>query len=215
MRHERERAEVVRYGLEMERRGLTSGTSGNVSLRVEEGVLITPSSIPYPLVAPADIVLMDLDGTVLQGERAASVEHKVHLACYRARPEVRGVVHSHPVVATAFAAARVPLPSFLDELGVYAGAEVRVAGYALSGTDELAANVAAALGEDSSAVLIASHGLVTVGRDLAAAMRVAELVERGALTYLCAKALGGPAEIPESSRELFRQVFAYYRTKPD
>lgn len=213
MKYAEERAEVVRYAQEMERRGLTAGTSGNVSCRVEEGALITPSSMPYPEIMPADVVLMDLDGQVLEGERIASVEHKVHLACYTLRPEVSGVIHAHPVVGAAFAAARTPLPAFLDEFGVYVGEEVRVAEYAMSGSEEIARNLAAALGEDSNAAFLASHGLVTVGRDLASAWRVALMVERAAITYLCARMLGGPADIPEESRQLFRQIFTYFRTQ--
>src|SRR5437660_6451824 len=99
----------------MEERNLTIHTSGNVSRRVEEGVLITPSNTPYHDIRAGDILLMDLDGTVLAGEGNPSVEHKVHLACYRFRAEINGVIHSHPQMATAFAAARVPLPAFLDE----------------------------------------------------------------------------------------------------
>ena len=89
---------------------------------------------------------MDLQGEVLEGNRLASIEHKVHLACYNLRPEVNGVIHSHPRVATAFAAARKPLPAFLDEFGVYVGKEVRVAPYAMSGSAEIAEGVQEALG---------------------------------------------------------------------
>lgn len=214
MRYPEERAEVVRYAREMEERGLTQFTSGNVSRRVADGALVTPSTMPYDEIRPEDVVLMDLAGTVLEGERPASVEHKVHLACYKHRDNVGGVIHSHPLVATAFAAARVTLPAFLDEFGVFVGSEVRVADYAMSGSEEIAENVVKALGEDSNAAFIASHGMVTVGRTLAEAMRVARMVERAALVYVCAKALGGPAEVPEESRALFRQIFTYIQTQP-
>lgn len=213
MRYEAERAEVVRYAQEMEARDLTIGTSGNVSRRVPEGALITPSTVPYPEIAPGQVVLMDLDGAVIEGDAVPSVEHKVHLACYRARPEVNGVIHAHPRIATAFAASRVPLPGFLDEFGVYVGEEVRVADYAISGTPDIAENLQRALGEDSNAAFLASHGLVAVGRDLAGAMLVARAVERAALTYLYARMLGGPADLPEDARALFRQVFQYFRTR--
>lgn len=214
MRYPEERAEVVRYAQEMEARDLTQFTSGNVSRRVPEGALITPSTMPYPDIKPEDVVLMDLEGTVLEGERVPSVEHKVHLACYKHRENVGGVIHSHPLVATSFAAARVSLPAFLDEFGVYVGAEVRVADYAMSGTPDIAENVAKALGDDSNAAFIASHGMVTVGRDLAEAMRVARMVERAAVIYVYTKVLGGPADIPEDSKTLFRQVFQYFQSRP-
>jgi L-fuculose-phosphate aldolase len=138
----------------------------------------------------------------------------VHLACYKHRAIVGACIHSHPLVATAFAAARVPLPGFLDEFGVFVGSEVRVADYAMSGSDEIAENVVKALGEDSNAAFIASHGMVSVGRTLAEAMRVARMVERAALTYVHAQALGGAVELPEASRTLFAQIFQYMQSQP-
>jgi L-fuculose-phosphate aldolase len=210
--HAEEREEVCAYGRQMEERNLTIHTSGNVSRRVEEGVLITPSNTPYHDIRAGDILLMDLDGTVLQGEGNPSVEHKVHLACYRFREEINGVIHSHPQMATAFAAARVPLPAFLDEFGVFVGEEVRVADYAMSGTPDIAENVVKAMGEDSNAVFLASHGLVTVGRTLFDAMRVARMVERAAHTYLWTQVLGGAAELPEEVKAFFRQAFQIFRS---
>jgi L-fuculose-phosphate aldolase len=212
LRYAEEREEVCAFGREMEQRGLTIHTSGNVSRRVDEGCLITPSNTPYADIRPQDVLLMELHGTVLDGEGNPSVEHKVHLACYRFREEIGGVIHCHPQMATAFAAARVPLPSFLDEFGVFVGDEVRVADYAMSGTPDIAENVMKALGEDSNAVFLASHGLVTVGRSLVDAMRVARMVERAAGTYLWTKVLGGAAELPEEARSFFRQAFQIFRT---
>jgi L-fuculose-phosphate aldolase len=212
MRYLEEREEVCAYGREMLDSSLTIHTSGNVSRRVDDGVLITPSNTPYHEITPEDVLLMDLEGTVLEGDRNPSVEHKVHLACYKFRDEIQGVIHSHPQLATAFAAARVPLPSFLDEFGVFVGEEVRVADYAMSGTPDIAENVVKALGEDSNAVFLASHGLVTVGRTLFDAMRVARMVERAAGTYLWTQVLGGAAELPEEVRAFFRQAFQIFRT---
>ncbi|HEX9774163.1 MAG TPA: class II aldolase/adducin family protein [Actinomycetota bacterium] len=215
MRYIEQREAVCRFAVEMEERGLTWGTAGNVSCRVEEGALVTPSTMPYREITPADVNLMALDGTLLPdegtNERAPSVEHKVHLACYRARDDVGAVIHAHPLVASAFAAARVPLPSFLDEMGVFVGDEVRVAEYAISGTPDIAENVVKAMGETANAVFLASHGLVACGRDLRAAMHVAGQVERAAQTYLAATMLGGPAELPEDARKLFAAVFDYKR----
>jgi L-fuculose-phosphate aldolase len=211
MSYETEREEVCEYGRQMLDANLTIHTSGNVSRRVDDGVLITPSNMPYDDIKPEDVLLMDLDGKVLEGERSPSVEHKVHLACYRFREDIRGVIHSHPQLATAFAAARVPLPSFLDEFGVFVGEEVRVAEYAMSGTPDVAENVVKALGEDSNAAFLASHGLVTVGPSLFDAMRVARMVERAAGTYLWSMALGGAAELPEDARAFFRQAFQIFR----
>ncbi|MFA5890464.1 MAG: class II aldolase/adducin family protein [Actinomycetota bacterium] len=212
MRYPEQREQVVRYGIEMESTGLTVGTAGNVSVLVEDGIIISPSSMAYRETRPEDTILMDLAGNVLEGERMPSVEHKVHLAMYKARSDVKAVIHAHPTVATAFAAARIEIPGFLDEFGVYVGDAVRVAEYAISGTDEIADNVARAMGETSHAALIASHGMVCVGKDLASAFHVCQQVERTALIYVYAKMLGGPVELPQSSKDLFAQVFAYKRT---
>ncbi len=216
MRYEQERAAVAAAALEMEERDLTIGTAGNVSCRVSEGAIVTPSSMPYADITAPDTILMNLEGVVLAddgvNERAPSVEHKVHLAVYKARPDVGAVIHAHPIFATAFSAARVPLPAFLDEFGVFVGDEVRVAEYAISGTPDLADNVAQAMGDTANAAFIASHGMVAAGKDLRAAMHVARMVERGALIYLCTTMLGGPAEIPADARSLYAQVFQYFRT---
>jgi len=212
MRYPEERAEVVAAGRQMLQRGFTEGTSGNVSMRVDDGALITPSSIPYLDITDEDVVLMDLDGNILEGERIASVEHKVHLECYKRRTNVGAVIHSHPIVGSAFAAARHPLPAFLDEFGVYIGEEVRVADWGLSGTQEIADQVADALGEHNAA-FIASHGMVAVGRDLDHALLTTARVERAGLIYLATKLLGGPAEIPEHARDLYRQVFSYFQSQ--
>ena len=212
MRYPEERAKVVAAGVQMLQRGFTEGTSGNVSMRVPEGALISPSTIPYLEIKDEDVVLMDLDGTILEGERVASVEHKVHLECYKRRANVGAVIHSHPIVGSAFAAARQPLPAFLDEFGVYIGEEVRVAEWGLSGTQEIADQVADALGEHNAA-FIASHGMVAVGRDLDHALLTTARVERAGLIYLATKLLGGPAEIPEHARDLYRQVFSYFQSQ--
>jgi L-fuculose-phosphate aldolase len=212
MKYPEERERVVLGGQQMLQRGFTEGTSGNVSMRVPDGALITPSSVPYMEIAPEDVVLMDLDGNVLEGERVASVEHKVHLEAYKRRANVGAVIHSHPIVSSVFAAARVNLPAFLDEFGVYIGEEVRVAEWGLSGTEEIANQVADALGEHNAA-FIASHGLVAVGRDLDHALLNTARVERAGLIFLGTKLLGGPAEIPEHARDLYRQVFSYFQTQ--
>ena len=212
MRYPEERVKVVAGGQQMLQRGFTEGTSGNVSMRVPDGALITPSTIPYMEIAPEDVVLMDLEGNILEGEKVASVEHKVHLECYKRRANVGAVVHSHPIVGSIFAASRTPLPAFLDEFGVYIGEEVRVAEWGMSGTQEIADQVADALGEHNAA-FIAQHGMVAVGRDIDHAMLNTARVERAGLIFLGTKLLGGPGEIPEHARDLYRQVFTYFQSQ--
>lgn len=208
MKYAEERRRVVEAGREMFERGFTEGTSGNVSMRVADGALISPSTIPYLEITPEDVVLLDLDGGVLEGEKAPSVERQVHLEIYKRRANAGAVIHSHPIVSAAFAASRTPLPAFLEEFGVFVGDEIRCAEFGISGTPEVAAQVADALG-DNNAAFMASHGLVTVGRDLDHALLLISRVERAGLTYIYTKMLGGPVEIPENARTLYSQVFTY------
>ena len=98
-------------------RVLVEGTSGNVSGRVDDGlVCLTPSSVAYDAMTLDDLVIVDLDGNVVEGERSPTTEKALHLACYRAYPEIGGVIHSHPVYATMFALAREPIPAVIEEV---------------------------------------------------------------------------------------------------
>lgn len=213
MKYPGEREHVVRTAQQMLARGFTEGTSGNVSMRVPDGALITPSTMPYMEIQPEDIVLLDLEGNVIEGTRVQSVEFQVHLEAYRRRSNVGAVIHSHPVVSSAFAAARHPMPAFLDEFGVFVGDEIRVAEYGISGTPDLARQVGDALGENNAA-FIANHGLVVVAKDLDQALLLTSRIERAGMTYLYAKMLGGPVEIPDHAKTLYAQIFSYFQSQP-
>ena len=126
---------------------LNAGTSGNVSARLPDGrIVVTPSALPYDDLTPDDLVLVDLDGTVLAAPHRPSGELALHLACYRALPGARAVVHTHPLHATMFACLGIPVPAIVDEFALYAGGDVRCADYAPSGSERLGANAVAALG---------------------------------------------------------------------
>lgn len=206
--------EVLAAAREMLRLGLTAGTSGNVSARLDdERIVITPSSVPYPVMTLDDLVVLDLAGEVVEGARAASSERQLHLACYQAFPEVRSVVHSHPVYATMFACARQPIPAAVDEFAVYVGGEVRCAEYAMSGSPDLGRNAVACLGETGSA-LLASHGLVSVGATPEKTLHQAGVVERSAQIVWGARALGGATPVPAEVNENFGKLYAYLRANP-
>ena len=175
--------EVLAAAAAMLAQGLTTGTAGNVSARSGDTVVITASG------EKTRTTTLALDGTLLGGPDPSS-ERALHLAIYRAFPGVRAVVHAHPVYATAFACARRPIPVAVDEFALYAGGDVRCADYAMSGTEELAANAVAAL-DGRKAALLANHGLVAVGDSPADALHVAGVVERGAHAIWAAEALGG------------------------
>lgn len=188
--------------------GLSAGTAGNVSARQDDGTVVITAAGEKD-----DTVTLDLSGAVVAGTRAPSSERALHLAVYRAYPEVRGVVHAHPVHATMFACARRPIPAAVDEFAIYVGGDVPCAPYAPSGSDALAASAAALLA-DRAAVLLASHGLVTVGASPAEAVHVALVVERGAQAIWGAAALGGAVPLPAEANAALAAAYRRGRSLP-
>jgi len=189
--------------------GLTAGTSGNVSARLDDGrIVITPTSMPYDQMTIDDLVLLSAEGEQLAGSRAPSSERLLHLACYRAFGEVGSVLHSHPAWATMFACAGQPVPPVIDEAVLFVGGEVKVAEYAMSGTAEVGTHAVRALGEAGSA-LLANHGLVTVAASPEAALRQAGVVEHCARVAWGVRALGGYVPLPDQT---LRQFAAVYRS---
>jgi L-fuculose-phosphate aldolase len=208
------REDVVAAGARMLALGLSRGTSGNISVRVPGGMLVTPSGVPYDRTAPADLVVLDLDGNRLHGEGRPSSEWRLHAAVLRARPDAGAVVHAHPPFATALACVRRPIPPFHYMVALAGGADIPCAPYALPGTTALAAHAAAALHE-RDACLLANHGIVTVGRDLERALALAVDVEALAEQYCRAVQLGGPVLLtPEEMREA-QAAMAAYRPRGD
>ena len=193
------------------RQGLVEGTSGNLSVRVEgDRAVLTPSSLPYDTMTPDDLVVTDLDGNVLEGERSPTTEKALHLACMRAHDDIGAVIHSHAKYSTMFAITHQPIPCVIEEFDIYVGGDVPVADYRLTGSDELAEEVARHVGE-RGAVLMANHGLLAVGRDLADAIKVTSLVERTAEIVWGAHALGEIVPLPDSTLEKFKPIYKALR----
>lgn len=213
MRLSNERIEIVQFGQKMLSAGLTTGTGGNLSVfcRCENLMAISPSGMEYGDIRPDDVPVVDADGARVDGERKPSSELELHLALYRKRPDVRAVVHTHSVYATTMACLNWEIPA-VHYLVAFSGLKVPLAPYATFGTTELAAKAAEAIGE-YNAVLLANHGLVTVGPNLATAFAVAEEIELVARIYYQAKCIGEPVILPES--EMMRVVgkFADYGRK--
>jgi L-fuculose-phosphate aldolase len=203
---------VLEASQSMNRRGLVEGSSGNVSARIDERhVCMTPSSIPYDVMTRADLVVVDLDGEVVDGDAAPTSEKALHLSCYRRFPEIGGVIHSHAVFATMFAVARLPVPAAIEEVAVYIGGDVPVCDYTMTGTDELGEVVAASL-VDRSATLLANHGMVTIGSTVERALHNAALVERTAKIVWGARMLGEPHAVPAQVSEDFGNVYKMMRS---
>lgn len=184
------RRDIVRVCRRLHDRGLIAGPDGNVSVRLaEDRILVTPSGFSKADVAEEDLVVLSLGGARIEGTNEASSEVAMHLAAYRARPDIAAVVHAHPPVATGFAVAGLGLPGdVLPELALQVG-EVPLVPYAVPGTAALPAAMAAWL-PNHDAFLLANHGATTLGRTLAEAHQRMESVEHCASILLTARLLG-------------------------
>ena len=211
-----EREEIVRFGLKMVKAGLTSGTGGNLSIfNPSTGLLvISPSGMEYDELRPEDVPVLNQYGVVVEGGRKPSSELGFHLELYRARPEIRAVVHTHSVYATTMACLNWEIPA-VHYLVAFSGHKVPLAPYATFGSQELAASLVESIG-DCNAVLLANHGLVTVGPNLATAFAVAEEIELVARIYYQARNVGDPVILPRDEMDRVIEKFAVYgqRGKP-
>ena len=211
---EPEREQVARAARRLAADGLVAGTSGNVSARREDHVAITPTGAVLAELAPAQVTVVTRTGTVVEGELQPTSELDLHLGIYE-RFDTGAVVHTHAPFATALSCVLDELPCVHYEMLMLGGA-VRVAPYTTFGTPELANAVAGAL-EGKTAALMANHGAVTHGRDLASAIRATELLEWAATVYWRAAALGQPRVLePQQQQAVVDAALAhgYGRTRP-
>lgn len=183
------RAAIVATAQLMDEAGFAPSKSGNVSARLTDGFLITPSGLPYAGMTPADLVHQDLAGEVLAGDRKPSSEWRFHAAVYAARPDIAAIVHTHSPRATALSCARQDIPAFHYMIALCGGADVRCTEYATFGTAELAENAVAAMA-GRKACLLANHGVIAGGQSLAGAWQIAFEVENLAGQYLDLLAAG-------------------------
>lgn len=202
------RSEIVETFHLLNETSLTFGFSGNISVRTPENSLfiITPSGLKKARLNPEDMVVIDPHGNIVEGFRKPSVEMHMHLEIYRNREDVKAIVHAHPVYSTVFAVTEVDITPVTEEMVLYTGGEVKVAEYALFGTEELAKNVLKALG-NRKAVLLKNHGIVTCGRDLEEAVDILLCVEREAEIILLSKLLGGPKPLPKDTLDLENKLY--------
>jgi L-fuculose-phosphate aldolase len=170
--------------------GINQGTSGNISVRHDAGLLITPTSVPYDTMQPEQIVFMDLDGSFDPAQRPSS-EWRFHLDILKARPEVNAVVHAHPPYSTILAIMGLEIPPIHYMIAVAGGDTIRCAPYATFGTQELSEHAVRAL-EDRLACLLEHHGMIAVGPSLSKAMWLAVEVETLARQYHGCLQIGTP-----------------------
>lgn len=194
--------------------GLNQGTSGNISARSGDAMLITPSATPYDAMEPEMIVRMPLDDPQggYEGPLKPSTEWRFHRDILRARPDVGAVVHTHSTFATVLAIANREIPACHYMIAAFGGPTIRCAPYALYGTDELSRNALAAL-EGRNGCLLANHGMITAGSDLDKAMWLAVELETLAKQYYHALMLGSPVILSDAEIDRVREGFKSYGLK--
>lgn len=190
---EDQRAELVRLHAELPRHDLVVWTGGNVSVRDPETglVAIKPSGVRYDDLTPESMVVLDLDGAIVEGANKPSSDTASHLYIYRHRPDVNGVVHTHSRYATAFAAVGRSIPVYLTAQADEFGGEIPCGGFAFIGDEAIGAVVVESIGR-SPAVLLKNHGVFTIGPSAEAAVKAAVMVEDIAATVFMALQLGQP-----------------------
>lgn len=183
--------DLLNLGKEMYTLGLVAGTSGNVSIYNEELdiMIITPSSVPYVGMEIDDLVVMKLDGEILNGDRNPSSEWKMHARIYKDRSDVKCVVHTHSPYATGFAVCKAEIPVILIEMVPFIGGSAPVAEFAMPGTEELGLEALKVL-KDKSACLLSNHGALSIGSTIEKALNASIYLEDAAKIYHIAKNAG-------------------------
>jgi L-fuculose-phosphate aldolase len=205
-----ERCAIVEYGRKLITHHLTTGTGGNLSIynRSEGLVAIKPSAVDYFTMKPEDVPLVSPQGKLVEGNLQPSIEIRFHLDLLNYREDINAVVHTHQVNATTIACMNWELPAVHYLVG-FSGNKVPLADYAPIGTQELSDNILHAIG-NYNACLLANHGLVTVGKDLASAFNVAEELELVAKLYIQCKSMGEPKILTDEEMIVIGEKFKTY-----
>ncbi len=205
---EKLKEELLQLHLELPRNNLVVWTGGNVSARDPETglVAIKASGIRYEEMRPEHMVVLDLDGKMVEGNFKPSSDVYSHLYIYKHRPDVFGVVHTHSVYATAFAAANRPIPVVLTAIADEFGGPIPCGGFALIGDDAIGKVVVDSIGK-SPAVLLKNHGVFTIGKNARAAVKAAVMTEDNAKTVWLALQIGVPDEIPQADVDKLYQRY--------
>lgn len=203
------RDELCATAKRMSALGLTPGMSGNVSVRSPQGLIVTPSGMPYDELRPEDAVELRADGTARPGQRAPTTEWRLHRDLLAARKDVEAIVHTHSLYCTAIATLRRPIPAIHYAIVLAGADEIPCAEYATFGSAELALAAVRALGQ-GHACLLASHGMIALGASLGAALRLAAEVETLASQYWHACQLGTPYVLDRDELLRVRARFAEY-----
>ncbi len=186
--------EVLKYAQQMAEMGYLVASGGNVSVRIqgEEALAITPSGKDYLKTTVNEIAVRGFDGTIIEGDLKPSIEMGMHTAVYQNRPDVNAIIHTHQPFATIFALINHPIPALFDEQVVYIGDRVEIVPYALSGSPELAANLASKLGNQCNAYILQNHGIICMGTTMEKTAVNIQVLEKTARIYHAALTSGLP-----------------------
>jgi L-fuculose-phosphate aldolase len=207
------RQTLIDTAIAMNASGLNQGTSGNLSVRCEDGFLITPSGMDYAGLSADDIVWMDFDGKT-RGVRKPSSEWRFHAAIYQHRPEANAVLHAHPLSCSTLACLNKGIPAFHYMVAVAGGRDIRCADYATFGTPELSTSVIKAL-EGRKACLMAHHGLTCFEKDLPRALALAIEVENLANVYCRILSIGEAEILTDQEMDKVLEKFKSYGVQDD
>ena len=195
MKHEQLRRAMIATCIKMNESGINQGTSGNISVRIDEGFLITPSGVPYDEMKPQDIVLMHIDASH-EGPRKPSTEWRFHRDIMEKKPEVGAVIHLHSMFCTSLSILRREIPAIHYMIAVSGGPTIPCVPYVTWGTQQLADYILGAL-ENRHACLLANHGMVCIGPNLKKAAWLAVEIETLAAQYWRALQVGIPYILPD------------------
>lgn len=209
------RRTIIKACLAMNQRGINQGKSGNISARIGNAILITPSGLPYDELQPEDLAVMPLEGEYgsWTGPYAPSTEWRFHLDIMRARADVGAIVHTHSLYATVLAICGREIPAIHYMIAMAGGPSVRIAPYATFGTKELSNNALKAL-EGRNCCLLANHGTISVGRDVQRALTLAEELENLSRQYYLSLQLGGATILTDDEIATVKErTKTYWKTK--
>jgi L-fuculose-phosphate aldolase len=210
MNYENERNIVLNACREMVKGNLTVGSWGNISIKCHDGnIAITPSGTNYEKSKPEDMVITDINGSVIEGKLAPSSERLMHYAIYKKRPDVNAIVHTHSVYSSVLSVTDDKIPPITEDTAMILGNGVNVSEYAITGTQELADKVVKGL-DTNNATIMKNHGAVTVGSDMERAVIAAQVLEKSAHIFILAKLCGKVNVLPEKDVKELRNMSEGY-----
>lgn len=215
-KHEALKVEMIEKCRLLQKMGYFIGTWGNVSVRVPEGFIVTPSRVEYAVIEPGDFVTISLEGDVVEGHRLPSSEADIHRAVLAKKSDVGAIIHSHSPYATAVSCRQQSIPVFVEDMAQIIGGEVRCTRYIPAGQHrKIAEEVGRTIGAEN-AVLLANHGVICCGRNLAEALVANQILEKAARMMLAAGGRDSVIPIPEEYVKSERHRFLFkYGTRHD